>query len=121
MQDRDSILVMGLACEKASQILQAIKIYKRYIMSSEYFNEYKNIVKEEHFNKELDKVSGIKDVVRFDKHMEIVCLLVKVLTNIDEQMNFRFSNEENVAYLYEYLTNTTDHSQDLSMIKKFLY
>ena len=43
MKDRDSILVIGVACEKANQKSTAKKIYKRYIMTSEYYNDYKII------------------------------------------------------------------------------
>lgn len=120
MKDRDSILVMGVACEKANQRSAAKKIYKRYIMTSEYYNDYKKVIGESKLNNEVESLHKIDDVIKFDKHIEKVCLLCKAIAVVKAEYNFSFKNASNVAYLHEYLISTKDHSKDIIMIKKYL-
>lgn len=120
MKDRDSILVMGVACEKANQRSAAKKIYKRYIMTSEYYNDYKKVIGESKLNNEVESLHKIDDVIKFDKHIEKVCLLCKAIAVVKAEYNFSFKNASNVAYLYEYLISTNDHSKDIIMIEKYL-
>lgn len=120
MKDRDSILVMGVACEKANQRSAAKKIYKRYIMTSEYYNDYKKVIGESKLNNEVESLHKIDDVIKFDKHIKKVCLLCKAIAVVKAEYNFSFKNASNVAYLHEYLISTNDHSKDIIMLEKYL-
>ena len=120
MTDRDSILVMGVAFEKATQRSAAKKVYKRYIMTSDFFLDYQKIIGKHNVENEIESIQKIEDVVKLDKHIVTASRLYKTIPFVKTKLNFTFKNATNVAYLYEYLITTDDHSKDTLMIEKYL-